>query len=66
LLVLPATLPSCDQKTEIATIVIPIQNYEQYALYHSEENVIHNIDLNEDNTITIPSLFAKVLKGYIN
>jgi hypothetical protein len=66
LLVLPATLPSCHLKTEIAAIVIPIQNYEQYALYHTEENVIHNIDSNEDNMVTIPSLFAKVLKGFIN
>jgi hypothetical protein len=66
LLVLPATLPSCHLKTEIAAIVIPIKNSEQYALYHMEENVIHNINSNEDNMVTITSLFAKVLKGYIN
>jgi hypothetical protein len=35
-LVLPATLPSCHLKTEIAAIVIPIHKSEQYALYHME------------------------------
>jgi hypothetical protein len=42
LLVLPATLPSCHLKTEIAAIVIPIHNSEQYALYHTERKC-HNI-----------------------
>ena len=32
LLILPATLPSCHLKTEIVTIVIPIHNFEQYAI----------------------------------
>jgi hypothetical protein len=42
LLVLPATLPSCHLKTEIAATVIPIHNFEQYALYHTERKY-HNI-----------------------
>jgi hypothetical protein len=42
LLILPATLPSCHLKTEIAAIVIPIHNSEQYALYHTERKC-HNI-----------------------
>jgi hypothetical protein len=31
-----------------------------------KENVIHNINSNEDNMVTITSLIAKVLMGYIN
>jgi hypothetical protein len=42
LLVLSATLPSCHLKTQIAAIVIPIHNSEQYALYHMERKC-HNI-----------------------
>jgi hypothetical protein len=32
LLVLPATLPSCHMKTEIASIVIPSHNFERRAI----------------------------------
>jgi hypothetical protein len=66
LLVLPVMLPSYHLKTEIVAIVITVHNSEQYALYHMEENVIHNIISNEDNMVTITSLITKVLMGYIN
>jgi hypothetical protein len=32
LLVMPATLPSCHLKTEVATIVIPTHNFERHAI----------------------------------
>jgi hypothetical protein len=66
MLVLPVTLPSCHLKTEIAAIIIPIHKSKQYVLYHTERNVIHNINSNEDNMVTITSSLAKVLMGYIN
>jgi hypothetical protein len=31
-----------------------------------KENGIHNINSNEDNMVTITSLIARVLMGYIN
>jgi hypothetical protein len=68
LLVLPAMLPSCHLKTEIAAIVIPIHNLEQHAIisYGKKIAIIIILGSNEDNMVANFPQISKVHKGYIN
>ena len=68
LLVLLATLPSCHLKTEIIDIVIPIHNFERYAIisYGKKMAIIITLSSNEDNMVTTSHRSQKFFKGYIN
>jgi hypothetical protein len=54
LLVIPAMLPSCHQKTEIVTNVISIHQFERHAIisYGKKIAIIITLSSNEDNMVT--------------
>jgi hypothetical protein len=68
LLVLPATLPSCHLKTEIAAIVIPIHHFKQHAIisYGRRISIIIMLSSNRGNMVTNIPQISKVHEGYIN